>query len=203
MSAFVDFLKLAWAHMLEPPWRHSRQDDAEDGDWSLWVFGWAWATAGLVLGATVAPSIVKWARLSDTPYQDAFVIGVAVFAGFLVQLLGWSLLGLLAVVGKSTSNPDSDSEREPLAFSAPTYVLAFGCVMLLVVALWPLAGVGYGLYRYFTWIGAGQRTVTVAFVGGLLVKTFLIPLIKGLVTGALFRWFVQWLRGGKVKARGA
>jgi hypothetical protein len=31
----------------------------------------------------------------------------------------------------------------------------------------------------------------------LLIKTFAIPLIKGIVTGALLRWFMRWLRGGK------
>src|SRR5262249_45985998 len=55
------------------------------------------------------------------------------------------------------------------------------------VASLPLIGVGYGLYRYFTWGGAGQGSVAIALVGGLLVKTFAIPLIKGIVTGALFR----------------
>jgi hypothetical protein len=49
-------------------------------------------------------------------------------------------------------------------------------------------------------VGAGQSSVTLAFVGGLLVKTFLIPFIKGLVTGALFKWFMSWLRGGKPKS---
>src|SRR5258708_3025637 len=39
-----------------------------------------------------------------------------------------------------------------------------------------------------------------AFVGGLLVKTFLIPLIKGSATGAAFKWFMRWLRGGTSKA---
>jgi hypothetical protein len=34
-------------------------------------------------------------------------------------------------------------------------------------------------------------------VGALLIKTFAAPLIKGIVTGALFRWFMKWLRGGK------
>lgn len=69
--------------------------------------------------------------------------------------------------------------------------------ILALGLLVPFAGVGYGIYRYLTWAGAGQRTVTVSFVGGLLVKTLAIPLIKGIVTGAIFRWFTGWLRGGK------
>ena len=60
-----------------------------------------------------------------------------------------------------------------------------------------MAVVGYGLYLYFTSVGADQRTVTIAFVGGLLVKTFLIPLIKSLVTGAAFKVLMDWLRGGE------
>jgi len=34
----------------------------------------------------------------------------------------------------------------------------------------------------------------------LLIKTFLIPFIKAIVTGALFKWFMGWLRGGKAKS---
>lgn len=45
--------------------------------------------------------------------------------------------------------------------------------------------------------GDGKREVTIAFMGGLLIKTFAIPLIKGIVTGALFRWFMKWLRSDK------
>jgi hypothetical protein len=67
----------------------------------------------------------------------------------------------------------------------------------------PLAVVGYGIYRYFTWLSVSQHSITIAFVGALLVKTFLIPLIKGIVTGALFKFFMRWLRGDKPKPRGA
>jgi hypothetical protein len=63
--------------------------------------------------------------------------------------------------------------------------------------LLPFALVGYGIYRYLSVVGSEQRSITIAFVGGLLVKTFLIPLIKGIVTGALFKWFMNWLRSGK------
>jgi hypothetical protein len=31
----------------------------------------------------------------------------------------------------------------------------------------------------------------------LLGKMFAIPLTKGIMTGALLRWFMKWLRGGK------
>jgi hypothetical protein len=57
--------------------------------------------------------------------------------------------------------------------------------------------VGYALYRYFTWVGAGQGHVTAAFVGALLFKVLLIPLIKGIVTGAAFKLLMRWLRGDK------
>jgi hypothetical protein len=69
----------------------------------------------------------------------------------------------------------------------------------VVWLLWPFVVAGYAIYRLLTWVGPGQRSVTIAFVGGLLVKTFLIPFIKGIVTGALFKWFMGWLRGNKAK----
>jgi hypothetical protein len=111
------------------------------------------------------------------------VIGVVALAGFLVQVLSWCLLALIFGVGKAASLPK-----------------ALGWPVLLVVFVLPLAGVGYALYRYVTWVGTGQGVVTTAFLGGLLIKTFLIPFIKGIVTGAGFKLFMRWLRGGKPKS---
>ena len=65
--------------------------------------------------------------------------------------------------------------------------------------LLPFLAVGFGIYLYLRLIGTEQRAVIVAFVGGPLIKTFLIPFIKGIVTGALFKFFVRWLHGGKAK----
>jgi hypothetical protein len=109
------------------------------------------------------------------------VIGVAVLAGFVVQFLGWWML----LMAEERWNAVTD-----LSFTV-------GLVSVLVAVLLPFAGVGYGIYLYFTSVAADQRTVTVAFVGGLLVKTFVIPLIKAIVTGAAFRVLMRWLRGGK------
>jgi hypothetical protein len=61
----------------------------------------------------------------------------------------------------------------------------------------PFAGLGFAIYRYFSGVGEGQHTVAVAVVGGVLIMLVAIPLTKGIVTGALFQWFVGWLRGGK------
>jgi len=69
--------------------------------------------------------------------------------------------------------------------------------VVFVAAAVPLAGVGYALYLYFSWVGSEQRTVTIAFVGGLLVKTFLIPFVKGIVTSSAFKVLMGWLRGSK------
>src|SRR5262249_16380771 len=153
--------------MLEPPWRDTRSQSERDIHLLTWLLGWAWALAGLVGGALVAPALVQFAGLSDTLYQDWLLIGVALLPAFLVQLGGWSLMLLLVRTPRW-------SERQLLLVFYP-------------VASLPLIGVGYGLYRYFTWVDADQRSVTVAFVGGLLVKTFLIPLIKGIVTGAFIK----------------
>jgi hypothetical protein len=180
MDYLMDELKRAWLDMLEPPWRDSGSDKERFNHWFLWLVGWTWALAGLVLGALVAPSLVQVAGFSSTPYEDALVVGVAVLAGFIVQLLGWLIGALAGLITASWLD---------------------GTLVATVVVL-PLAGVGYGIYRYLTWVGAGQRSVTIAFVGGLLIKTFAIPLIKGIVTGALFKWFLNWLRGGNTKARG-
>jgi len=182
MGDYIGGLKVMWLWMLQPPWRHSGLGDERVSHWFIWLLGWAWALAGLVLGALVAPSLVQVAGLSDTPYQGALVIGVVALAGFLVQVLGWCLLALIFGVGKTVSLPK-----------------ALGWSVLLVVFVLPLAGVGYALNRYFTWDGARQLSVTIAFVGGLLVKTFLIPLIKSIVSGAALKFLVR-VRGGKPKS---
>lgn len=187
MGWFIEILRYAWRDMIEVPWHHSRPDDWRVEHWLNWLFGWAWAISGLLLGALVAPMVVQWASiqwavLADTRFQDWFVIAVAVIAGFFVQCLGWFLLGVTEVAYFKDWVPVS--ARWP---------------MFSVALVLPLAGVVYGIFRYLTWVGAGQREVSIAFVGGLLVKTFLIPLIKGVVTGALLRWFMHWLRGGNDK----
>lgn len=179
MGFFDGRLKLFWAWMLEPPWQDSElKSDALR--WVIWGLGWAWTIAGIVLGAMFAPSLVQSTGLAGAPYSDWLIIAIAVFAGFLVQFVGWCLMALV-VVGAASNSEASWS---------------FIFLPFIVIPL-PFIGVGYGIYRYLTWVGAGQREVTTAFVGALLVKTFAIPLVKGIVTGTLFRWFMRWLRGGK------
>lgn len=204
MSMFFGFrgsLRLFWSWMLTPPWRDFT-GDIQAYHWAFWLIGWAWAIMGLVGGALVAPSLVQFAGLSHVPYQDELIVGIAVVAGFLVQLVAWcflavitaSLLRFLPGLARTITNVNfalvSQSVYMPTTVFSRRRVVYFA-----VLGLVPLAGVGYVLYRYYAWIGVGQRSVTVAFVGALLVKTFLIPLIKGIVTGALFKWFVGWLRG--------
>ncbi len=189
MGEFMDSVRDAWFSMLEPPWRHTGTDkkSVRLGHWFLWLIGWAWALAGLVLGALVAPSLVQLAGLSDTLYLDWLIIAIAVLAGFLVQLLGWCLL--IAWVPISGL----------LVVGAIGRIMAV--ILLVIACLLPFAGVGYALYRYFALVGADQRTVTIAFVGGLLVKTLVIPLIKGIVTGAAFKVLMRWLRGKESKSK--
>jgi hypothetical protein len=186
MSTFVADLKNAWLEMLEPPWRRPGRDNPLT--WRFWVAGWTWAIAGLVLGAFIAPTVLQHAGLASTDYQDALNLSVALLTGFLVQFLGWVFaFGVLAPLADYLEGlPDWVS-----------VVLYFPFVAAF--ALVPLAGVGYALYRYLTWVGAGQRSIAVAFVGGLLIKAFVIPAIWGAMKSKAFRLFMGWLRGDKVK----
>ena len=191
MDVFRRNLKEAWLWMLEPPWRHSGPAPWRRTHWLFWLVGTAWSLAGLVLGAVASPSLVRFAGLSVIPDQDALAIGVAVLAGFLLQSLVWFVLvsALLVVV--------LISDRCSLPYAV---ALAAGLLVCCTLAVLPFVGVGYALYRYVTWVGSGQGLATIALVGALLVKTLLIPLVKGIVTGALFKWFMTWLRGGKPKS---
>ena len=180
---FTDDLSLTWLYMLEPPWYGPDYDRSDH--WVIWVVGWAWAVSGVVLGALVAPSILRWAGVSSTQYQDWLVIVVALLAGILVQLLGWCMY---IVVIKGAVYLFDGFFRDVIG------------LLFLVVCILPFAGVGYCIYRYLIWVGTGQRSITVAFAVTFLAKTLLIPFIKGLVTGALFKWFMNRLRGGNPKS---
>ena len=185
--ALWDSYKESWWYILEPPWRYTRASAERLRHWFVWFYeGW-FAVVGLVSGALVAPSLVQLTGLVDTPYEDAFIIGVAVAAGIVAQSLHHclSVLTQLLRLWLEKRTGDVYIWEKVLPFVVLPTDLAF------------MAALGYGLYRYFIWTGPGQGSITIAFVGGLLVKTFLIPLIKGIVTGALFKWFMNWLRGGK------
>jgi hypothetical protein len=202
MREYWTLLKQNWAYMLEPPWRGSEQGTEKANHWTAWLLFWSWSIAGLVLGAFVAPALIQYLGLANIPFQDALDIGVAVLAGFLTQFLGIALseVGFLVAI-PGTSLFDKTASAWP---HLPWY-LRFLLVVLLVVAipltvvaaviatLGPFAAVGYALYRYFTWVGSGQARVTTAFVGALLVKTFVIPLSKSIITGALLLRLKKWL----------
>jgi hypothetical protein len=190
MSSFVEDLKHVWLEMLEPPWRRPGRESPLNG--RFWVVGWTWAIAGLILGAFIAPSVLRRAGLANSNYADALNLAVAVLTGFLVQFLGW-LFGF-GVLGSLADY----LEGVPDWVTNVLYLPFVGVFVLL-----PLAGVGYALYRYLTWVGPGQRSIIVAFVGGLLIKAFIIPAIWGAIKSKAFRLFMNWLRGNKVKARGA
>lgn len=179
----MDNLKRAWLWMLEPPWRHSGGKSESWNHWQIWLVGWLWAFSGVVLGATVAPSLVQLAGLSNAPYQNAMVITIAVLAGFVVQFLGW----FVAIVLKAVDDP-------LFYYSSPMPS------HLTLVRLWPLGAVCYGIYRYFTIVGVARQSAVIAFVGGLLVKTVLIPFTKAIITGAVMKMFIRWLRGSKTTA---
>ena len=170
--------RLAWMQVFnEPAWRPSVPGSPKMWYWLNWLTGWAWTLVGLVLGAFIAPSLVHLVGLSNTPYQDYIDISVSVLAGFLVRFLGWCLYVFLvqsAVV--VVAGWMGVATRPGVGYGA-----------LISAAALPLAGVGYALYRYLHWVGAGQERVTTAFVGGFL--------IKAIVTGAALKWVVTRLRG--------
>ncbi len=192
--------------------------------WFRWILGWIWSLCGLVGGALSAPALVQWAGLSTFPQQDWLIIVIAAIAGVLVQIVGWLLVGifftadmtvfmmvgkwsLLPVLNKVEDefDPESSPQQQPKGLKRAAVFVLFllvSSLLLLVVSvivavLLPIAGVAYGVFVYLMWIGSNQRSVTIAFVGGLLVKTFVIPGIKAVVTGAALKVLKDWLRSGK------
>ena len=183
-------LRAALLYTFVVPWRFSQSNDLKMYRPTLWRLAWAWALTGLLLGAVGAPSFVQLVGLANTGYQYALLIGITVLAGILAQFVGWFLGYLVLAMYSPPGIPVAEKGLGRLV------ALTIIVVVPTVTYAFPVVGVGYGLYRYFSWVGAGQQSVIIASVGGLLIKTFGIPLIKGIVTGALFKWFMGWLRGG-------
>jgi hypothetical protein len=186
-----------WLRMLAPPWPNP--STGRRSAWFSWLVGWAWTLAGVIGGALLAPTIVQAVGLTNTAYQDWLVIGFAALVGIVVQSVGVTLVTLVDFV-PFYGREDFWNDDKPWPIELMLMLLLV--VSAVVAVVLPLAGVGYGIYRYLTWIGPGQRTVTIAFVGGLLIKTFLVPFIKSLVTGTLFKLIVRLLRGKNTKKAG-
>jgi hypothetical protein len=156
--------------------------------------------------------------LSNTPYHDALDVAIAALGGFVVQFMGWCLaVPILLFVRPESELLAKAAVLEAERLERETHALpparewagyAFGCIVVIIsgivllaaslgVVLVPIAAVYYTLYRYLNWIGPGQGHVTIAFAGGLLLKAFLIPLIKTIASGIGLLWLKTFLRGKK------
>jgi hypothetical protein len=186
-SAAKAELRVAWLAMVVPPWLDSGDRRVRTAHWVWWFVGWVWTLAGLTSGALVAPSLIRVLGLAHTTYEDWLVIALAVLAGFLVQMLGWSLISFLTLVLANNLPIDVFSRYK----TRTQTLIAF--LSLCAVILLPLVGVGFGIYVYLARISADQRTVTIAFLGALLIKT-LITLFKGIVTRVALKLFLRRLR---------
>ena len=207
MGDFTAALKQFWLWMFSPPWKHDRSllDTFNSYHWTFWLIGWAWTVAGLVAGALAAPQLLQSLRLSGSPYRDEMVIGVAVGGGILVQVFGWFYVALVTASlirflrrAMEVAIDYGRGAPAPQGPWMPSVVVSRRRIAYYVIlALLPLAVVGYSIDRYLASMGADQRTFAVAFVGGLLIKAFIIPPIWGTFKSTAFQRFMKWLRGGK------
>src|SRR5262249_52749358 len=137
------------------PWQFSQSIELKVYRPKLWRLAWAWAFTGLLLGAIDAPSLVQLVGLADTGYQHALLIGITVLAGILAQFVGWFLGYIVLAMLNPPGIPVAEKGLGRLVTSTvivavPSATFAF-----------PVVGVGYGLYRYFSWVGAGQQSATI------------------------------------------
>jgi hypothetical protein len=186
---FAEGFRRAWLFMLTPPWR-----DVEGGDnrghTFLWLVGWAWAVAGILLGVVIAPYFLDVWGLADSSFQVSIVIGIAALAGFLLQFLGWCLMALLTFTDALIRG-----DTKKLSTLA-------GVVLMLVVIPLPLVAVGYTIYLYAITIGAQKALVTIGVISGVLVKlaiTVGVLILGSLIIGPLPAGFIRWLRRGRAK----
>lgn len=141
------------------------------------------AIVGLFLGAFIAPTLVRFFGLVNYPFQDALYIGFSVLGGFLLQFLVWLMffLGL----------PVYRARREGRGPNSFIYYL------IIFLASLPVYGVCAGLYFYSRWTDPSKMPVTIGFIGAFLIKAFLIPFVKGIVTGTALKWLISRLRPKK------
>jgi hypothetical protein len=184
------FVWLRWLWILEPPWQHSGPVDARVQHRVAWYAGWAWTLAWLVYGAINAPSLLEAAGISPTQYQAWQSVGVAVVLGLLGMTLGWIVVTVVDLLHAFT---DMAEELRELRTAWHDYGVPPFAVLFIV----PLFVIGAEVYYIATQVGPDQRDSAITFVGGLLVMTLLISLIKAIATGTLFRWFMKWLHSGK------
>ncbi|HEX5156502.1 MAG TPA: hypothetical protein VFW17_04735 [Ktedonobacterales bacterium] len=185
MSRFLHFVWLRWLWVLEPPWQHSGPDDERLKHRVVWYAGWAWTLAGLAGGAVHAPALLEFAGML-APYQPWQGVGVAVVMSLLGLLLGWAVVTVTNLLWAVSEM----AEELRQLWEAWEYIGVSSITMLFLL---PLCAVGLEVYRYWTWVGPGQWDIAITFVSGLLI----ISLLKGIVSGAVFRWVMKWLRGGK------
>jgi hypothetical protein len=205
---FVRQLKNAWLMMLERPWQSAGTGDDKETHWVLWLTGWTWSIAGLLLGALVAPTLLQIAGFADITYYDVAVIAVAVLVGFLIQLLGWSCAILLYSLFQFLTFRFSlqlGESKYRLAHAVLTAYMALELVLWLVILavifLFPLACATLGVYVYFSLVGEIEGSVVVAAVGGLFIKLVALPLIKAVLSATALAFLVRWLRGTNSKRK--
>ncbi|HEX6542201.1 MAG TPA: hypothetical protein VF040_10640 [Ktedonobacterales bacterium] len=180
MSRFLHFLWLRWLWVLEPPWQHSGSDDERGKRRVVWYAGAAWTLAGLAGGAVHAHALLASAGILPLPYQTWQGVGVAVVMGVLGLLLGWAVVTVMNLLQAISEM----AEELRQLWTAWEYA---GVSSFAVLFFLPLCAVGFEVYRYWTRVGPGQRDIAITFIGGLL----LISLLKGIVTGVLFKWFIR------------
>lgn len=142
--------------------------------WIAMLASAVYVTPAILNAVCVAPS---------SPYYNGLLVVIAVVLSFALQLLTFGLLFI----------PDAllDYEHQP-PMSMRKWLLRYGGNALLT-------GASMGLISFIAllswpWIQAHNASISVAFVGGILVKTLVFPLVKGLVTGTLFKKLLEWVR---------
>lgn len=189
MDEYVYKVKFVWLCMFEPPWRHPELGNRRKIRWFAWLFGWYLALIGLIGGALAAPSLVQLMGLARASYADWLMIAIAVLASFLVQVVTWGIVSV-DIALEPKVRPDL-----PLVKKVLLRLTSFIPFLLFI------APFTYGLYRYVKWIETEQPTALIAFVGGLLLKTLVIPAIVGAVRSRAFKLFMRWLRGKTTEAK--
>lgn len=204
MSGWFAFMRRRWIDLLASPWRFSGDADDNPTGQASWLLGWAWTLAGATLGAFVGQYLVlQWGVPSTVivrgiTAQLALMFAVATIVGFVVQVLGFTLLYLALTWMRVREAKARKSCRTRMRFCLVGCLV--GVPVLSLIALLPFAAVGYTLYLFWNWAGPGKSQVIAASVGAVFVTVVLIPVVQSIVTGVAVRWLIRVLSGEKQSA---
>jgi hypothetical protein len=200
VEEFSSQLRRVLLSMFELPWQQSQlyKQVPRSQRWKIWIGVWLYPVIGMYIGSTLGPLLTQQIGLTGSPLENYIWIGIALVVGALFQAFA---VVAFSSVPKRVADASQDLARK--CFPAGSLRLKLGSIAFAFVALLleatPIVAVFILLVEALGAAAHNPKQVAGTVVIALLIKTFLIPLIKTAVLGAGVKAFFRWLRTGSIK----